>query len=116
MSNILMIGNDRVIINIISRILQRNHYEVHVAVGMNQAQNLLNEFSFKVIIIDRELPDGDGIIFCETLKKQEPSLKVLVLSSEASDEIPSLHAGADDWIKKPYNIDILLARIENLSR
>lgn len=116
MAKIIMVGSDRKLIDMTSRILQRSGYDVRGAIGIKDAQTSMTGFPSEVIIIERELPDGDGFAFCRELKRQGTHVKILLLSECAADEIPALHSGADDWIKKPYNIDVFLARIETLFR
>ncbi len=60
------------------------------------------------------LPDGDGIELCKIVKNRNSRTAVVVLSArdDKDSEIEALRAGADDYIKKPFDFDILLARIE----
>ena len=60
------------------------------------------------------LPDGDGIELCKIVKNRSSRTAVVILSArdDKDSEIEALKAGADDYIKKPFDFDILLARIE----
>lgn len=70
-----------------------------------------------LVILDSELPDGDGLEFCRWLQQQRQSL-ILMLSARDSetDIVAGLRAGADDYLTKPFGMQEFLARIEALSR
>ena len=112
----VLVGNDQGLIDMMARILKRGGYDVCGANGIKEAWTALAVCSPEAVVIERELPDGDGIVFCRALKRQGAPIKVLMVSVSADDEIPALHAGADDWMKKPYNIDVLKARIDAMLR
>ncbi len=70
-----------------------------------------------LVILDSELPDGDGIEFCRWLQQQHQSL-VLMLSARTTepDIVEGLRAGADDYLSKPFGMQEFLARVEALMR
>jgi two-component system, OmpR family, response regulator len=75
--------------------------------------------TFDTIILDRMLPGGiDGIRILETLRSQNNSTPVLVLSalSQVDDRVAGLKAGGDDYLTKPFAFSELLARVEALTR
>lgn len=70
-----------------------------------------------LVILDSELPDGDGLEFCRWLQQQRQSL-VLILSARTAeaDVVAGLKAGADDYLAKPFGMQEFLARVEALTR
>lgn len=70
-----------------------------------------------LVILDSDLPDGDGVEFCRWLQQQRHSL-ILMLSARntESDIVTGLKAGADDYLTKPFGMQEFLARVEALIR
>lgn len=73
---------------------------------------------YEIIIIDRLLPDLDGIAIVQSLRAKAMTTPVLILSMLASSEerVKGIKAGADDYMIKPFDASELLARLENLTR
>lgn len=74
--------------------------------------------AWDVIVLDRMLPDGDGITFCEALRRRIDLTPVLMLTAlgELGDRVHGLNSGADDYLVKPFEIEELLARLHALTR
>ena len=88
-------------------------FEVHVSeTGMN-AIKILEHKKFDIILLDVGLPDSDGREVCRTLRRKGIKCPIIMLTGTdtESDTILALDAGADDYITKPFNINILLARL-----
>jgi DNA-binding response OmpR family regulator len=73
---------------------------------------------FDVLIVDRMLPNLDGLSLVQHLRKTGHATPVLFLSAlgDVDDRVKGLRAGGDDYLAKPYAFSELLARIENLGR
>lgn len=73
---------------------------------------------FDVYVVDRMMPNVDGVTMVETLRREGDATPVLFLSAlgEVNDRVDGLKAGADDYLVKPYAFAELIARIEALSR
>lgn len=73
---------------------------------------------YDAIILDINLPEKDGIEVCKDLRKREKDVPIIMLTSRSSkqDIILGLEAGADDYLTKPFDYDILIARVEALTR
>lgn len=71
-----------------------------------------------VVLVDRQLPDGDGIGLVASMRKRRLHLPVIVLSARGAldDRIEGLDKGADDYLAKPFAIDELLARLRAVLR
>jgi two-component system, OmpR family, response regulator len=85
---------------------------------LDRARVQLGLVSFAALVLDRMLPDGDGIDFIREIRSQSISTPVLVLSAlgEVSHRVEGLRAGGDDYLVKPFDIGELIARIEVLCR
>lgn len=96
--------------------LQQAGYTVYQSADLHQAREVFQNRQPALIILDSDLPDGDGIEFCRWLS-QQPSL-VLILSARNSeaDIVAGLRAGADDYLTKPFGMQEFLARVEALTR
>jgi len=73
---------------------------------------------YDAIVLDINLPEKDGIQVCRELREREKDVPIIMLTSRSSKEdiITGLEAGADDYLVKPFDYDILIARIEALVR
>ena len=73
---------------------------------------------FDLIILDINLPEMSGIEICENLRKRENNIPILMLTSNSQDKdiIKWLNVWADDYLTKPFDLDVLLARTKALTR
>jgi two-component system OmpR family response regulator len=96
---------------------ESGHVADHAADG-EQGLALAREAIHDVLIVDRMLPGLDGLKLIETLRAEQITTPVLILSAlgEVDDRVKGLRAGGDDYLAKPYSFSELLARIEGLAR
>jgi DNA-binding response OmpR family regulator len=113
MAQILLIEDNAHIMKMNADELIDRGYEVLCADSLAQARNLLQFHQPDLIILDILLPDGNGIEFCRELRKSI-SIPVIFLSALAEDKdvVEGLQAGGEDYLTKPYNLDVLAARVE----
>ncbi|MGK7946709.1 MAG: response regulator transcription factor [Microcystaceae cyanobacterium] len=97
--------------------LQQAGYAVQQCANLHQARHALAQRMPTLVILDTDLPDGDGVEFCHWLSQKRQSL-VIILSAKTneSDVVRGLKAGADDYIRKPFGMQEFLARVEALVR
>jgi two-component system OmpR family response regulator len=97
--------------------LQQVGYWVHQSADLQQARDVFLHRQPNLVILDSELPDGDGLEFCRWLQQQRQAL-ILMLSARSSetDIVAGLRAGADDYLTKPFGMQEFLARVEALTR
>lgn len=97
--------------------LQQAGYYVHQSADLHQAREVFLMRQPNLVILDSELPDGDGIEFCRWLQQQQLAM-ILMLSARTSepDIVEGLRAGADDYLTKPFGMQEFLARVEALMR
>jgi DNA-binding response OmpR family regulator/HPt (histidine-containing phosphotransfer) domain-containing protein len=115
---ILLVEDDDSIAMVLEKGFVEEHYAVDVARDGQLGWQLVNAFTYDLIVLDVVLPKLDGIQFCQQLRDyghQMPVLMVTALDS-SSRKIAGLDAGADDYITKPFELDELLARARVLLR
>jgi len=94
--------------------LQEFGYQADSCENYKDAEYYIGIRNYDMILTDWMLPDGDGIDLVGLVKQKAPRTACVVLSAkdDKESEIKALKAGADDYIKKPFDFDVLLARIE----
>lgn len=113
MSTILLVEDNPHIMKINSSCLSMEDYSVLEAADAAQCRYMLSNNDVDLVILDIMLPDGDGISLCREIKAKY-DIPILFLSalSENDDIITALRAGGDDYLPKPYDIQVLIARVE----
>jgi two-component system, OmpR family, response regulator len=97
--------------------LQQLGYPVHMAMSIQQGRDLLQRQRPHLVVLDSDLPDGDGLEFCRWVRHQaEPMILILSARNAESDIVNGLKAGADDYLTKPFGMQEFLARVEALTR
>lgn len=114
---ILLIEDNQDIMKINRSVLAMRGYRVLEAASIELGQALLKQEAFDLIILDILLPDGSGLDFCETVRKSN-EVPILFLSAlgENRDIVDGLARGGDDYLSKPYDLEVLLARVVALLR
>lgn len=97
--------------------LQQVGYWVCQSADIRQGREVFQSRQPTLVILDSDLPDGNGIEFCRWLYQQQQSL-ILILSARTTeaDIVLGLKAGADDYLTKPFGMQEFLARVEALLR
>ncbi len=115
---ILVIEDDHKIANAIKKGLEQESFAVDISYdGRDGLGNALT-FQYDLIILDRMLPEIDGIKICSALRKKKIETPILILTAKdkIEDKVEGLNAGADDYLTKPFAFIELLARIRALMR
>jgi two-component system phosphate regulon response regulator OmpR len=115
MNNILIIDDDDRILALLQQFLSNHGYSVMAANSVKNAQYLLQNNVFDLIVLDVMMPDITGLEFSAEIKKLQ-SIPVILLTalSKVQDRIKGLEAGADDYLSKPFEPKELLLRMQNL--
>ncbi|TAF58714.1 MAG: DNA-binding response regulator [Oscillatoriales cyanobacterium] len=97
--------------------LQQVGHWVHQSADISHAREIFFSRQPTLVILDAQLPDGDGLEFCRWLQQQQQSL-ILMLSARNSeaDIVEGLKSGADDYLTKPFGMQEFMARVEALMR
>ncbi|HEY9737700.1 MAG TPA: response regulator transcription factor [Trichocoleus sp.] len=97
--------------------LQQAGYKVFQAADIVRARDTFQTRHPDLVILDSQLPDGDGLELCRWLHGQgQPLVLILSASSGEADIVSGLKAGADDYLTKPFGMQEFLARVEALTR
>jgi two-component system OmpR family response regulator len=115
---ILIIEDDRDAAQYLAKGLRESGHSAEVAEDGRDGLLRAAVEPFDVLIVDRMLPNLDGLSLVQHLRKTGHATPVLFLSAlgEVDDRVRGLRAGGDDYLAKPYAFSELLARIENLGR
>ncbi|MEM9471803.1 MAG: response regulator transcription factor [Pseudomonadota bacterium] len=115
---ILVVEDDREAASWLEKGLVEEGHVVDLAANGTDGLELAREQTHDVIIMDRMLPGMDGLDVVKTLRGEDITTPVLILSAlgEVDDKVLGLRAGGDDYLAKPYAFTELLARVETLRR
>lgn len=113
MERIFLLEDDATLSRGISMALCGNGRTVILSDSIAQARQKLAETQFNLLILDINLPDGNGLDLLRTLRSQGNTTPVILLTANdlELDEVTGLEAGADDYITKPFSLAVLRARV-----
>lgn len=115
---ILLVDDDEALMENLAEILVRQRYAADIATNGETAQEFLALFPYDLIVLDRLLPDAEGISLCQRFRQQGITAPILILTArdDSADKVKALDAGADDYVVKPFDFEELCARIRALLR
>ena len=117
MQKILIVEDDEKLRNELEIFLNNNGYEVQALKEFNDTINRILKIDPDLLLLDINLPEADGEYICKELRKKSQMPIIIVTSRESEiDELLCINYGADHYITKPFNIQILLAKIGSLLR
>ncbi|ARN81063.1 response regulator transcription factor [Methylocystis bryophila] len=111
--NILVVEDDTNIASLVSGQLLTAGFIPHRAGSLSDARDAIQNKLFPLVLIDRRLPDGDGLHLVADARARQPGVRVIMLTAldATAEKIEGLNAGADDYLSKPFEPDELMARI-----
>lgn len=117
MERILLIEDDQALGRGIALALAGEGREIRVAATLAQGRAALGEEEYALVLLDLNLPDGNGLDFLTALRRTS-GVPVLILTANdlESDQVAGLELGADDYVTKPFSLAVLLAKTEALIR
>lgn len=115
---LLLIEDDRATAEFLAEALTTHHWIVEPAADGEIGLQLAQAQEYDLILLDIGLPKIDGISLCQKLRNEGYKNPILLLTAKDSTEtqIMALDAGADDYVVKPFNLDVLLARMRAVVR
>jgi two-component system OmpR family response regulator len=115
---LLVIDDDVELCDVVVRALKSDGHVVKSCPNIADARTVIDESKPDLVVLDLELPDGNGVELCRELRMASNPIPVLVLTahSELTTRVGSLDAGADDFLAKPFAVAELRARVRALGR
>ena len=114
---IVLVEDDAALAHSISRILESAGYRVYAVENASDATRLMKDIQPKLILLDLNLPDADGLVFLSSLRATNGA-PVIICSGrqEQANRVLGLRLGADDFLPKPFDVDELEARVAAVLR
>lgn len=118
MKNVLLVEDDSAISEVVTDLLVARGFAVLACASIKEARAALSEKQLALLILDWELPDGNGVEICRHYREGGGTAPVLMLTARRSldDKEGGFDAGADDYVCKPFAVRELEARIQALMR
>lgn len=115
---ILIIEDEIELLIAISNFLTKENFICELADNFRKADEKLSIYEYDIVLLDITLPDGNGLLLLQTIKKQQKRAGVIIISAKNSldDKINGLDLGADDYLTKPFHLSELNSRIKALLR
>jgi two-component system alkaline phosphatase synthesis response regulator PhoP len=115
---ILIIEDDPSVLTLTRDLLLTENYQVETAVNVTAGLEAIRRLKPDLLVLDLNLPDGDGLDLCRQLKKEGRDLPVFILTARVSsdDVVAGLEAGAEDYLTKPFNEREFTARVRAILR
>lgn len=116
--NVLLVEDDRKIAAVVSQALcEEGHNVDTLTTGLHAEEHILT-MPYHVAVLDLMLPERDGFQILRKARAARSTLPIVVLSARdgVMDIVRALDLGADDYVTKPFHLDVLLARVRSVSR
>ena len=115
MTDILIVEDDKELAKLLTNFLRAEGYTVSAVDSGERAIELFEHYGARLVVLDINLPDVNGFSVCLKLRENTDT-PILIVScrTEKEDKLNGFDLGADDYIEKPYDIDILIAKIKGI--
>lgn len=115
MIDVLIVEDNKELAGLLCDFLRGENYTVSAAETGEKALSLYEKYGARLIVLDIMLPGTDGFAVCKKIR-EESNVPILIVSAKTAkeDQLWGLDLGADDYIEKPYDIDIMLAKINGI--
>ena len=113
---ILVVEDDRLLNNTLCYNLNMMGYTVDAALSKQAAMNFIEKQDYDLIVLDVNLPDGNGFDFCQEVKERRPDAAVIFLTANdmESDMLKGYELGADDYVTKPFHMSVFQKKLAAL--
>ncbi|HJV60102.1 MAG TPA: response regulator transcription factor [Albitalea sp.] len=113
---VLLVEDDPMIARTLALSLRYQGFELTVAGSLREATQCLASRRFGLLMLDLGLPDGNGLSLCRQVREHDADMPILVLTArtDESSAVASIEGGADDYVRKPYGLQELAARMRRL--
>ncbi|WP_024862011.1 response regulator transcription factor [Ruminococcus flavefaciens] len=115
MTDILIVEDNAELRGLLCDFLRSESYTVSVAETAEKALSLYEKYGARLVLLDINLPGLDGFAVCKRIREQD-NIPIIILTArvDKEDKLNGILLGADDYIEKPYDIDILIAKIKGI--
>ena len=115
---ILLVEDEPELATTLRGALVRRGFVVDWVPDLDQAREAVRDPGIRAVLLDRALPDGDGLQLLPVLRAlpDPPPVIVLTAHGQVADRVKGLDAGAEDYLAKPFDLDELLARLRVVTR
>lgn len=115
---ILLIEDEAALARPVKEHLEADHHLVEWFATLDEADSAILTSEYDAVLLDLQLPDGDGLSFLSRVRNQHISTPIIILTArdKISDRIDGLNRGADDYVIKPFDLDEVKARIHTVCR
>lgn len=115
MTDILIVEDDKELAGLLTDFLRDEGYITSSVDSGERAVQLFERYGARLVVLDINLPDENGFAVCSKLRENADT-PILIVSSrtDKEDKLNGFGLGADDYIEKPYDIDILIAKIKGI--
>ncbi len=113
-SKILIVDDDPAICKLIYRFFSYNNYEIEAAADARTARQIFQQFNPDLAILDVNLPDESGFNLCKEIRQTGTLVLMLTCMTDTNYVLEGFEQGADDYLTKPFNLEILKAKIAAL--
>lgn len=115
---ILIVEDEKELLNTTCQYLKKEEYVCEKAETYFDAEDKIISYDYDIVILDINLPDGNGLDLLKIIKKTKAETGVLIVSAKDSldDKLKGLDLGADDYITKPFHLAELNSRVNSLIR
>ena len=115
MTDILIVEDNADLCRLLCDFLRAEDYTVSVAQDGEKALQLYEKYGARLVLLDVNLPGMDGFSVCRRIRLRDNTpIIILTARVDREDKLNGILLGADDYIEKPYDIDILLAKIKGI--
>ena len=115
MTDILIVEDNLELSRLLCDFLRAEDYTVSVAPDGSRALQLYEKYGARLVLLDINLPGMDGFAVCKRIRERDNTpIIILTARVDREDKLNGILLGADDYIEKPYDIDILLAKIKGI--
>ena len=115
MTDILIVEDNKELSKLLTDFLRAEGYTVSAVDSGERALQLFERYGARLVVLDINLPDVNGFAVCSKLRENADTPIIIVsCRTEKEDKLNGFDLGADDYIEKPYDIDILIAKIKGI--
>lgn len=115
---ILYIEDNLRLASLVKKNLKQDHFIADTVHTLEDAKHSLDQYNYDAVVLDLNLPDGDGIDFLRSVRNKNNNIPILILTANIDFDykIKGLDLGADDYLTKPFQHQELVARLRAILR